>query len=297
MFRRMALVGASVLAAMSASAMAVDGFTLIGERSEAAKAVGAERRFVHPVTSPYFHEDSFITSDVRAWWVYHSFPQSIALNGGDANVYAVQLRLAITEQLQFVAYKDGYVDLDSGLLQDNGWNDLAAGLKYAFLQDYQNDVHAAVGVGYQFAVGDPSVLQNDQELRLWASVNKGFDRFHLGATLNYLIHTGTEDALGSSDRLFWHVHADYWVNQYFSPVVELNGYHTVNEGNNTPLPFSGADIANLGGGDDLVTLGLGFEVRPIEDQRLALRTAYEMAISDGEDLFGYRWTTSLVWGF
>jgi hypothetical protein len=293
----MALVGASVLAAMSASAMAVDGFTLIGERSEAAKAVGAERRFVHPVTSPYFHEDSFITSDVRAWWVYHSFPQSIALNGGDANVYAVQLRLAITEQLQFVAYKDGYVDLDSGLLQDNGWNDLAAGLKYAFLQDYQNDVHAAVGVGYQFAVGDPSVLQNDQELRLWASVNKGFDRFHLGATLNYLIHTGTEDALGSSDRLFWHVHADYWVNQYFSPVVELNGYHTVNEGNNTPLPFSGADIANLGGGDDLVTLGLGFEVRPIEDQRLALRTAYEMAISDGEDLFGYRWTTSLVWGF
>lgn len=270
-------------------------FTLLGSPSEEGKALPAERRAVHPVSDAYFHEDSFVTTDLRGWYIYHNFPKTIALDGGDANVYALQIRVAITDQLQLVAYKDGYMDWDSGLIQDDGWNDLAAGLKWNFLQNWKDDLHAAVGVGYQFAVGDASILQNDQELRLWASANKGFDKLHLGATVNYLIHTGNEDALGSSDRITWHLHADYYLCKFFSPVVELNGYHSVNDGDNEPLPFSGADVCNLGGGDDLVTAAFGFEVRPIEN--VALRTAYEMAVTDGDDLYGYRWTFSAIYSF
>ncbi|MGB0767620.1 MAG: pyridoxine 5'-phosphate synthase, partial [Phycisphaeraceae bacterium] len=36
-------------------------------------AVPAEQQFVAPVTSPFYHENSFITSDVRAYYVYHKF--------------------------------------------------------------------------------------------------------------------------------------------------------------------------------------------------------------------------------
>lgn len=31
--------------------------------------------------------------------------------------------------------------------------------------------------------------------------------------------------LGNSDTFTWHLHADYQVCKYFSPVLEVNGYH------------------------------------------------------------------------
>lgn len=289
------LAGALALAC-STQAMAQHAkFTLLGESKDEGLTLAPERQAVHPVSAPYYNEDSFVTTDARAWFAYHSFPKSIALDGGSAKDYALQVRVAINDQFQIVAYKDGYLDFDSGLIKDSGWNDLAAGLKWNFLQDWKSDLHAAVGAGYQFAIGDPSVLQNDQEVRLWASVNKGFGKLHLGANVNYLIATGDEDPLGSGDRITWHLHADYWACKFFSPVLEINGFHTINDGDNAPLPFSGADVANLGGGDDLVTAAVGLEIRPIEN--VSLRTAYETAISDGEDLYGYRWTFSAIYSF
>ncbi len=284
----------SVLAAAGASAQHAQ-WVAFGDPDPEGLANPASENAVHPLTSPYFHEDSFVTTDIRVWFVHHDFPQSSLIGGGDAQVYAVQARVALTESIQFVAYKDGYTVIDSGLVDDEGFNDIAAGLKWAFIQDWDQDFHAAVGVGYQFAFGSPGVLQNDQELRLWASANKGFGPWHFGVTTNFLFATGNEDALGNSDRFSWHLHADYFVNEYFSPVVELNGYHVMDAGNNTPLPFSGVDVANLGGGDDVITLGLGAEIRPAE--AFALRAAYEMPLTKDDDLFGYRWTLSMIFEF
>lgn len=178
----------------------------------------------------------------------HQFPENSALGGADASVYALQIRAALTESLQFVAYKDGFIDI-SDPVDESCLNDLGAGLKWAFLQDCERDMHAAVGAGYELAIGDEEVLQEDEEARLWFSFNKGVDRWHFGANVNFTWALGDEDALGDSDRLSWHLHADYFVNPSFSPVVEVNGYSTLNEGDNRPLPFNGVDVANLGGGD------------------------------------------------
>lgn len=289
---------AALLLLAAATAHAQHGTTvLFGEGSAAGLELPAERRAVHPISAPYFHEDSFVTSDLRAWYVNHQFPGNSPIGGGSADVYALQIRAALTESLQLVAYKDGYVDISSGAVDDSGMNDLAAGLKWAFLQDWERDLHAALGVGYELGTGDEEVLQEDEEARVWASLNKGFERLHLGATVNGLFAMGSEDALGDSDRLTWHLHADWYAHPAFSPVVEFNGYHTLSEGDNTPLPFSGVDVANLGGGEgeDVVTAALGVEVRP--GAGLGLRAAYESPLTDNEDLFGYRWTASLVWGF
>ncbi len=265
-----------------------------GEPNAAGLDLPAERQAVHPVTAPYFHEDSFVTTDLRAWYVRHNFPGN--LNGGHATVLAVQARAALTESIQLVAYKDGFVDFSDGLVNDDGMNDLAAGIKWAFLQDWETDTHAAVGAGYELGIGDEEVLQDDDEVRIWGSFNKGFDRLHVGATLNFFMPVGSEDAFGDSDRLSWHLHADYYVNEFFSPVVELNGYQTLSNG--TPVtPFSGVDVANLGGNEDedVITAGYGFEVRPADG--IALRAAHESPLTDNVDLFGHRWTLSAVWSF
>jgi hypothetical protein len=282
--------------AAAASAQHAD-FVLFGESNAAGLAQPAEQKHVHPITSPYFHEDSFVTTDVRAWFLYHDFPSSAPLSGGNAKVYAVQVRVALTDQLQFVASKDGYIDFNTGLIEDEGWGDVAASIKWNFLQDWDNQLHAAVGLGYETGVGDDEVLQDDDEIRLYGSIDKGFDRLHTGLTVNLTIPTGSEDALGDSTRLFWHARADYFVNEWFSPVVNLNGYHTIDEGDNTPLNVSGVDVANLGGGksEDVITAGFGAEFRPIDN--LGLRAAYEFPLTSNDDLFGYRWTFGAVYSF
>ncbi len=290
-----ALTAAAALTT-SASAQHAE-YVVFSEPNTAGLELPAERKHVHPITSPYTHEDSFVTTDVRTWFLYHDFPKSSAIAGGNAKVYAVQVRVALTDQLQLVAYKDGYTAIDSGLVDDDGWNDVAAGLKWNFLQDWENDLHAAVGVGYELGIGDDEALQEDDEVRLWASIDKGFDKLHVGATVNLLLAVGSEDPLGDADRLHWHARADYYTCEWFSPVVEMNGYHVLNEGDNTPLPFSGVDVANLGGGDgeDVITVGFGGEFRPFDD--VAIRAAYETPLTDNDDLFGYRWTLSAVFSF
>ena len=107
---------------------------------------------VHPVTAPYWHEDSFITTDLRPVFAYHHFPGEI-LGGGRGIVAAAQLRVALTKSLQLVAYKDGWMDIDTPGLDDSGWNDIALGLKWAFIQNEPAQFHAALGVAYEAATG------------------------------------------------------------------------------------------------------------------------------------------------
>ncbi len=282
----------------SADAQHAD-YVLFSDPNPRAAQVPDEQKHVHPLTSPYYNEDSFVTTDVRVWFLHHDFPKSSAIGGGTAQVYAAQIRVALTEKLQLVAYKDGYIDWDTAAISDSGYNDIAAGLKWNFIQDWDNQFHAAVGVGYELSTGSSSTLNDDDEWRFWASINKGYDRLHLGANVNHHIADDKSDSkgFGNSDTLDWHLHADYYICKFFSPVVEINGFHTTNEGSTAPLLFSGVDVVNLGGGksEDVVTIGLGGEARPAEN--VAIRAAYEMPLTDQNDLFGYRWTFSLIWSF
>jgi len=285
----------SLLSFASTTVMAQHAkFVLFGDPNPEAAEVSKERKAVHPLTAPYLHEDSFVTSDVRAWYIYHKFSRGTL--GGDVQVAALQVRVALTDQLQFVAYRDGYVWHDNALTQSSDFMDLGAGLKWNFLQDWQNDFHAAVGAGYQFPMGSEDVLQDNEEARFWASVNKGFDKLHLGATINYLVNSQSENALGNADRFTWHLHADYYVCEWFSPVIELNGYHVTDEGT-AVVPFHGVDVTNLGGGksEDSVILGIGCELRPADN--VGVRIAYEHPLSESIELFGYRWTASAVFSF
>jgi hypothetical protein len=289
------------LFAVSCSLSAQAGFVLFGGSGFEPTA---EQKAVRPISAPYFHEDAFVTSDLRAWYVRHDFDADTdaVLNKGSATVMALQIRVALTESLQLVAYKDGYTRFnDAGALDDNdGWNDIGAGLKWAFIQDWANQFHMAAGLGYEFSVGDDHVLQDTAEWRLWLSANKGFDRLHLGATAN-LILSEDDDAglLGNSDLFTLHLHADYYLTEWFSPVVELNAYFAQDESPAAlaAINFSGLDAGSLPGGkdNDSYTIAFGGEFRVLED--LGLRLAYETELNDADSLFGDRWTLSAVYEF
>lgn len=284
------------LLALGSSMNAQGGFVLFGDSGA---KIAPEQKVVRPISAPYFHEDSFVTTDLRAWYVKHDFDSDTkaVLGNGSVEVMALQVRVALTESLQLVAYKDGHTEFDDALaLDDNsGWNDIGAGLKWAFIQDWENQFHMAAGIGYEFSLGDDEVLQDTDELRLWLSANKGFDKLHFGATANLILSKDDDDGLlGNSDMVTLHLHADYYLTEWFSPVVELNGYLAQDTG---ALPVSGVDAVSLGGGEDndTYTIAFGGEIRLIED--LGLRLAYETELNDNISLFGDRWTVSAVYEF
>ena len=179
-------------------------FTLFGEADEGWAQMSRERMPDPPLTKPFFSEDAMITSDVRPYFVYHDFPNSSPIDGGSAKVYAAQVHLALTDNLQFVAYKDGFIDFDSGLIDDEGLVDLAAGIKWAFYQNYEDDLHLTVGAGYELGIGDDEVLQDDDELRLFLAASKGFGRLHVSGTFNYFFPVGGEDDFGDNEHLTRH---------------------------------------------------------------------------------------------
>jgi hypothetical protein len=284
------------LLALGFSLNAQGGFVLFGESGA---ELAPEQKAVRPITAPYFHEDAFVTTDLRAWYLSHDFDSDTAavLGNGSVEVMALQVRVALTKSLQFVAYKEGYTRFDDALALNNnsGWNDIGAGIKWAFLQDWENQFHMAAGVGYEFGFGDEEVLQDTNELRLWLSANKGFDKLHFGAAVNLILsEDDNANAFGNSDMITLHLHADYYLTEWFSPVVELNGYLAQDTG---VLPVSGVDAVSLGGGEenDSYTIAVGGEFRFLDD--LGLRLAYETELNDSDSLFGDRWTLSAVYEF
>ncbi|MGE3167016.1 MAG: hypothetical protein AB7O52_19085 [Planctomycetota bacterium] len=216
--------------------------------------------FPRPVGSPLYFEDPFINTDIRPLLLYHEFPKDSLLGGGDLTVLAVQARLALTERLQFIATGDGHADLESTALPEaEEWNDLAAGLKYAFYVDKEKQAIASVGCRLRLSSGRREVAQGlEDEVSLFITGAKKYGRLSVIADLvgRITTHHGK-----GNDSLSWDAHASYEVCEWFHPLVEYHGFYylsngdfLLNLGNGVSIPTAGLrdgllDYGNLGAGD------------------------------------------------
>jgi len=76
---------------------------------------GEHKHYVPPVSNPVLNETPFITTEVRPIYIYQNIPDNVPLagvKGGNINLWAVQLRVALTDRLGFIATKDGYADVN-----------------------------------------------------------------------------------------------------------------------------------------------------------------------------------------
>ena len=131
--------------------------------------------FYETVGQPLYFESPFNNSGLRFLYLYHTFADGSQLGGGHLNTVAMQARVALTERWQFIATKDGYTWLDTGLLgESDGWNQLAAGFKYVFAIDPENDLVAAAGTRLMLVTGEEAALQSDtEEFSPYISIAKG----------------------------------------------------------------------------------------------------------------------------
>lgn len=256
--------------------------------------------FYEPVGQPLYFESPFINSNVRALYLHHDFPNGSQIAGGDLHIAAAQARLAITERLAFIATKDGHSWLNAGALpNDNGWNDLAFGFKYAVWVDREHDWVLTPGVRVQIPTGNTGVLQGEVgEASPFVSFAKGFDRLHLLGNLTWRVPF---DANDGNQVFSWDAHVDFEVSPEslpgFAPLVELHGLHYLTNGNRTPLTVGGLDYTNLGSafvaGSEVIWMGVGarWKLTP----HIAVGSTFEFPLTDkDDDIMGNRVTVDLI---
>ena len=266
---------------------------------------------ISPVVNPVYFEDPRITSEARPIFMEHFLPDTFQFKGGsaplggDLRLYALQLRFALSDRLAVIATKDGYIEFrpDHTLAHGYGWADLAAGLKYALVDDREHQFILTPGFTIAVPTGSTDVMQGrgSGEWNLFVSTEKGWDKFHATANVGFRI---PNDFSAQTAQLHYSLQFDYYVHRYFIPFIALNGYTVLSEGehrllNAVPLNAEMYDLINFGSTDAQGTTQLTFGggVRSRILPKLDLGAAYEIGIVDPKGIFDARVTADLIWRF
>jgi len=288
------------------------GLTLTTATSPAAEP-DWKAGLISPVANPIYFEDPRITSELRPIFIQHWLPDTFDFAGGsvplggEVRVYALQIRYALTERLGLIATKDGYIEFKPGgaLTANHGYGfaDLAAGLKYALVDDAEKQLLITPGFTITLPTGDDEVFQGDGdgEWNLFVSAAKGFDNFHVMGNVGFRIPNNFDD---QTAQAHYSLQLDYRTCDYFIPFVVMNGYTILSEGNDrllgaVPLTTEMYDLINFGstdaGGRTQITVGGGF--RSELTKCLSLGVAYEAGVTSPKGIFDERFTMDLIWRF
>lgn len=253
-----------------------------------------------PIGNPLYFETPYNNTSVRLLFLHHDFSPGSQLKGGYVNVYAAQARIAVTERLGIIATKDGYSQLRADILpNDEGWNDIALGAKYALIADRENDFVLTPGLRWQWRNGDKSVLQGiSQELSPFISLTKGFGNLHFVADFTYRFHVGSDKG---NDVAQWDVSTFYDLSDLglkgLAPVFEVHGLHYTSNGKYIGLSVGGLDYTNLGAGDvsgsSVVWLGVGarWKLTP----QVSIGSTFEFAVTNrNADIMDRRVTADIT---
>ncbi len=256
--------------------------------------------FISPMSNFIFFEDPRTLTEARPIVFYHNLPDSIGtlgLPGGNVQLYAVQLRLALSERLSIIAVKDGFIvaDIDGGPLDtllNDGWAAVTAGLKYNLYRDPELGSLLSTGLTYEMPVGSPQTLQAIGDGEFHAFVTGG-QRLY-GGRAHYLGAFGFRVPVdGGVQTTSLHVsnHLDVRLGNRFYLVGENIWWHWTDSANNGfPLGVAGQDAFNLFStnvaGNNLVTQSVGMKYKPSGHSELGV--SFEFPLTDFKDIIENR---------
>ncbi len=278
---------------MSFSSTAVAGTPVVSAKAPAApvEAVSWKDQTIAPVTNPIFFEDAVIRSEIRPIFVYHNLDDQF-LGGGNAQLYAMQIRYALTDRLALIATQDGYFNINNKALADpHGWMDLALGLKYALIDNEPAQFILTPGFTFHVPTGERDVFQGrgGGEFNPFVSFQKGFGDLHVSGNLGFRIPVNQNE---QSNIAHYSMMVDYYTCRWFIPFVSFNAFSVLGDAENIGLNTEGYDVMNFGAananGRTQGAVGVGFRSRILDNVDLGL--AYEKAVIKPYGLFDDRIT-------
>jgi hypothetical protein len=245
--------------------------------------------FISPMTNPIFFEDPRTLTEARFIFFHHVIPQDTG--GGTVQLMAMQVRAALTERLSIVAAKDGYATSSHPLI-DDGWADIAVGLKYNLWADPFAQRLLSVGASYELPVGSTRLFQGNGEGEFHLYLTGGTQ---LGCRAHWLSGFGWRlpvDGTDESQSIYWSNHWDYRLLPRLYFLTEVNWYHWTQSGQAAPFDFEGLDVINFGSqnvaGNDIVTGAIGFKFKPHDGMEIGI--AWEAPLTDRRDIIDNRLT-------
>ncbi len=290
------LVGFVLVALIFSSSVYAFDFDLHGSLGEGENKF---KRYVPPVSNPVLNETPYITTEVRPMYLHQNIPFEFLTQGGSIDLLALQLRVAINDRLGIIANKDGYadIDFDSVLPDDDGFANIALGLKYAIYNDPKNESILTTGLTYEA----PSGSLRSGGIRLQGN-GDGFLRWFVsGATMYKKLAMQSSfgfnvalDQDHDSSMFYMSGHLDYELCKKFFPLLEFNMYRTIGNAERTPVDLEGSDLVNLGTIDSgtVLTIAGGFRYHIIDHVQMGF--TYEAPLTNREDLLDWRTTLDFV---
>ncbi len=255
--------------------------------------------FIGPITNPILSKDPRSLTEARFLFINNWIPEEHPLNGGEAQIYALQLRLALTERLTLIADRDGIATLSPGALpSETGLLNIGVGLRYLFIRDVENQFLLSGGVMWEPQTGYGNVFQShgDGTITIFGTAAKEFGCYNHG-----ILNVGYQlpiDRVDNSSFFYTSLHLDRQICGWIYPLVELNWFHYTDGGNRglPPAIGEGDGLLNLGtsgvAGNDLVTIGLGASA--LLSNHLQTGIVYETPLSNRQDLIDHRIMFELI---
>lgn len=280
------------------------------------ESVGRPAGFAAPIAQPFLFEDAFVTTGAQTLRLDQRFTNKPPFGGGEAELVAAQLRVALTERFAFIGSKAGVIWTrpDNPLLpHDKTPIPLTLGFKYALHQDADANRFASFVLRY----GD--AFQSGSKGALMPSL-AGALRFGDVALQGDAGGSWALDAAHSSSA-FWHLHAGWAGLPVVTPFVQFSGTHWLDGGDGSttiplsPLgrrvfgvpslsvalaerffgPLEGGDLVNLGTPGaarlELITAAAGLQLRV---RGLVVAAAYERPLNARHGVIGERITTTIA---
>lgn len=264
--------------------------------------------FISPMSNPIYFEDPRTLTELRPIFLHHALPERMGtpgIDGGEIQVLAAQIRLALTERLSLIATKDGYTwAQNSGAMStllNDGWADLSLGLKYNLVRDTSAGTLASAGFTYEIPLGSEETLQSigDGEFHLFYSIAQRLldgDAHYMG-TFGWRLPV---DGNVQSESIHLSNHLDVRLTDTVYAVTEIVWWHWVDEAEaGAPLGIAGQDFFNLSSsninGEDLVTQSVGLKCKPNGNREYGL--AFEFPLSGFEDILDYRIQADLIFRY
>jgi hypothetical protein len=259
-----------------------------------------------PITNSVYFDLTIPQTQIRPLFLQHSFPGTLntivgpVRVGGDAQLYALQIEIALSDRISINAIKDGYVSAspDATLSSQEGFANLAAGIKYAWLLEPEQGLASNVQLIFEAPTGNSDVFQGEGDgvFIPSASVMKMWNRWQFVDQIGFKLPV---DGNAESTSMFNSFHASYQLFDWLFPTFEANWWRVLDAGNGQPnfaaqaggavpaiTTFEGNDLFNFGAVNaeqnrDLVTLGVGFRARLQEN--LDVGFGFEFPVSNKND--------------
>ena len=297
-----------------------------GEPSSGGKVISIDDPFasaIRPISNPTHFDLAIPRSHIHPVFMYQTMPSVIDIVGGgqvplggDFQLYALQFEYAFNERLSLNAVKDGYIvfNPDQTLNSTEGFANVGAGLKYAWLLKPEQGLASNVQLLYEIPMGNSEVWQGEGD----GAITPSIAFLKMANCWQFSGQTGFKlpiDNNFESSLYYASAHVSYQVSDWIRPLVEVNWFHTLKQGNGSRrfnpqlggavpavVAFEGGDLVNLGAVNaganrNIVTGALGFRITP-PCKPFTFGFAWEQPLTDNSaNLMENRFTVDMVLKF